>query len=201
MFMHGVSQSPRTYGIVHGPGSIAPINTHQVSHNPNWNAHVLPFMWPTRNQNVNYTAFVQAIRACQNVSQIHLYGCRIGDTFLNCGQAIFDFTVDTGKEVWAYQSFTHTTANRLKIIETRSATTAAQGARQSGTGFTRVTLEANHGPLPGWQVHGRTQGGTTLVDIVERSAFGYSVITHNRATLTQMRQNPVFANPLSTASI
>lgn len=201
MFMHGVAMGNRSFGIIHG-GTRMPIDLQHIAQNRNWNGHVLPFMWPTRNRNVHYTAFAQAVRGWANISKVHIYGCQIGNAFLNCGQAILDFATDTGKEIWAYQNFTYTTARQLTIIETRTSRTAVVGAVQRGARLVRVNLQANGGLLPGWQVRGYTQGGVQLVDIIQRGSFGgYSVITHNRNTLTQTQQNPIFANPLRRTTI
>ncbi|MEW6368269.1 MAG: hypothetical protein AB1714_26870 [Acidobacteriota bacterium] len=175
LFMHGVADITTSYGIIHSTGATPMVDLQDMGTNAQWDNRVLPIGWRTRTQNVHYQAFVRAISGWAAVTQVHLYGCQLGNTLFKRGMA--ELAQDMNKEVWGYTGYTVTSRQQVKISTVHdTAGDPAIGARAQGAGFARVTLQAGGGPLPGWQVRGRMQGGSPRIDVCTVNDLGQQVV-------------------------
>ena len=183
MFMHGVDDTTRSFGFLHSTGQPYSLDERWLSQ-PNWSDRVVVIGWPRRDSNSHYVAFKAAVRAAARVKQIHLYGCKLGGALFRTG--LLDLVSDLGKEIWAYTGYTHTTSQRLRIINSHSESApSAYGASLSAATYSRVTLEASNGDLlPGWQVRAYMVRTEARLDIFESGGIaGPNVEIHNRSTL------------------
>jgi hypothetical protein len=191
MFMHGIDDTTRSFGFLHSTGQTYSLDERWLSQ-PNWSDRVLVIGWPRRNSNSHYLAFTAAVRAATRVKQVHLYGCKLGGSLIRTG--LLDLASDLHKEIWAYTGYTHTTSQRLRIIDSHSESApSAYGASVSGATYSRVMLEANNGDLlPGWHVRAYMAGAEPRLDIFESGGIaGPNVEIHNRRTLNDVLGSPI----------
>jgi len=190
MFMHGVADITRSFGYLHSVGSGYILDTAWLARR-DWSDRVLVIGWPERNSNQHYVAFAQAVQSAQVVAQVHLYGCTIGGAMFRTG--LLDLTEDFRKEIWAYTGYTHTTSQRLRIINRHDeAAPSANGAALTGTSYRQVLLQADGGNLlPGWQVRAYMAGGEPRLDLYSVGEFGTFVEIHNRGTLDSALNSPL----------
>jgi hypothetical protein len=196
MFMHGVADITRSYGYLHSLGTGYTLDVDWLSQH-DWSDRVLVIGWQQRNSNAHYVAFVQAVQSLHDVAQLHLYGCTIGGAMFRAG--LLDLAVDLGKEIWAYTGYTHTTSQRLRVINVHDeAAPSANGAALSGSTYRQVLLQADDGNLlPGWQVRAYVAGGEPRLDIYSAGEFGPQVEVHNRSTLDSALASPLRSISLS----
>ncbi|MBK6518073.1 MAG: hypothetical protein IPM79_30320 [Polyangiaceae bacterium] len=132
--------------------------------------------WPGRYDNASYVATIRAMHNHPHVRRFHLYGCDLADPthvkpIIDLAQDIADGgsgdSQVTDKEIWVYSDFTTTAWDGayLKITHTRGEREARKGVKQEPDGsYSVVRLHSTHGPLPGWQVRGKIDGGRAIAE-------------------------------------